>query len=75
MENKKYTLNDLYRDLNIDGEEYAEFREMCYDDCVKIVLYRTKKIEKFVLNFFFCSVKEYLIILLFVKLQKNVKYF
>ena len=37
MENKKYTLDDLYSDLNIDGEECAEFRRMYYDDCVKAV--------------------------------------
>ena len=37
MENKEYTLDNLYSDLNIDGEEYAEFRRMCYDDCVKAV--------------------------------------
>ena len=37
MENRKYTLDDLYMDLNIDEDEYAEFREMCYNDCAKAV--------------------------------------
>lgn len=37
MRDREYTLDDLCVDLNIDEDEYAEFRKMCYNDCLKAV--------------------------------------
>ena len=37
MIHRKYTLDDLYTDLNIDEDECEEFREMCHTDFVKVV--------------------------------------